>query len=200
MTASRRLLLAKMKDEKRCPLCALVQEEEFSLLSKLQYNVSQSERVRRGIPYGGGFCDFHFRQFRKIANNRTNAVLLLSFIGYVEQHKSPPSIRCRLCATLSSYEKQMVLAMVDILKDQGQRDLYSKSAGLCFPHAETVLRLLKPLPLKRWLKGMQKQQLLREIPALESLASKSYYNTSGEERGAIPRVSEKFVGRKAIGL
>jgi hypothetical protein len=35
---------------------------------------------------------------------------------------------------------------------------------------------------------------------LERVAAKSYYDTSAEERAAIPSIVEKFVGRKAIGL
>jgi hypothetical protein len=207
MTAFKKLLLSKMKRESRCPICVLVQEEEFSLLSRLQYDVSQNERVRTLIARNGGFCDFHFRQFRKIANNRTNALLLLSFIETYRKGAQrsrrigfPKHVHCRLCKTLEGYEKKLEVIIARVLNVESDRKLYSKSSGLCFLHEQAVERLLHSSAVRQWLKETKLQQMLRKIPMLEHLATKSYYDTSAVERGTIACAVETFVGRKAIGL
>ena len=207
MTAFEKLLLSKIRKESRCPVCVLVQEKEFSLLSRLQYDVSQIERVRKSIAGENGFCDFHFRQFRKIANNRTNAVLLLSFIEIYRKDEQrsrrngfPKHVHCRLCKALEAYDKKCEIIMAKILNNESYHKLYGKSSGLCLLHERTVERSLRSSEAKQWLKETQLQQLLRTIPMLEHVASKSYYDTSAEERGTIPSIVEKFVGRKSIGL
>jgi hypothetical protein len=207
MTEFKKLLLSKTRTESRCPICVLVQEEEFSLLSRLQYDVSRNKRVRTSIARNRGFCDFHFRQFRKIANNRTNAILLLSLIETCQKggqlsrrNGTPKHVHCRLCNTLEAYEKRLEKNMALILSVESHRESYFESGGLCFLHEESVERMLRSSSVKRWLKETQLQQLLRRIPMLEHVAAKSYYDTSAEERAAIPSIVEKFVGRKAIGL
>ena len=207
MTAFEKLILSKMRKESRCPVCVLVQEKEFSLLSHLQYRVSQHKRVRKSIAAENGFCDFHFRQFRKIANNRTNAALLLSFI---EEYRKgvqryprngfPKHVHCRLCNALDAYDKKLEIVMATILRNAMYRKLYVKSSGLCLLHERSVERSLRSIEAKRWLKETQLHQLISKIPMLEHVVAKSYYDTTAEERGTIPSLVEKFVGRKAIGL
>ncbi|MGA9407873.1 MAG: DUF6062 family protein [Bacteroidota bacterium] len=207
MTAFEKLLLSKIKKEPRCPICVLVQEQELSLLSHLQYDVSLHERVRKSIAGENGFCDFHFRQFRKIANNRTNAALLLAFIeeyrkGVQRSRRNgfPKLAHCRLCKALEEYDKKLEIIMAKILKNESYHKLYVKSSGLCLLHERTVERSLRSVEAKQWLKETQLRQLLSKIPMLEHVVTKSYYDTSAEERGTIPSIVEKFVGRKAIGL
>ena len=207
MTAFEKLILSKMRKESRCPVCVLVQEKEFSLLSHLQYSVSQHKRVRKSIAAENGFCDFHFRQFRKIANNRTNAALLLSFIeeyrkGVQRSSRNgfPKHVHCRLCDALEGYDKKLEIIMGKLLQNESRRKLYAKSSGLCLHHELAVERSLHSMEAKQWLKETQLQQLLSRIPMLEHVVTKSYYDTSAEERGTIPSIVEKFVGRKAIGL
>lgn len=197
---SPRNILKRMKEEDRCPLCAMLQEEEFSLLSTLQYDVSRNESFRKSIVRNGSFCDFHFRQFRKIANQKTNALLLFSFAKTVRPSLNPVSIRCVLCESLEAFEKQLVHFMADILHDEKNHVLYARSHGLCYLHLRSVHALLSSMKLKKWLITTEYEHIQRDIPVLEKLTSRSFYDTSKSERKVIPRMVEKFVGRRTIGL
>ena len=90
--------------------------------------------------------------------------------------------------------------MAKILNNESYHKLYGKSSGLCLLHERTVERSLRSSEAKQWLREHSCNKLLRTIPMLEHVASKSYYDTSAEERGTIPSIVEKFVGRKSIGL
>jgi hypothetical protein len=195
-----KILLDKLKNEARCPICALVQEEEFTLISKLQYDVTNDERLRKEFPAQGTFCDFHFRQFRKVANNETNALLLISFIEHFRANGMEAHGDCSVCLKLNDYEGALTTAMASLLKNESYRTAYAASNGVCFHHEEDVGKASGSAEIIHWLSEMQQQQLQREIPPLQHLANASYYNTTAYERGAIVRVVEKIVGRKSVGL
>jgi hypothetical protein len=193
-------IVKRIKEEERCPLCALLQEEEFSLLSRLQYDVSRSEHVRQSVVRNGSFCDFHFRQFRKIANQKTNALLLFSFAKNVTPSRNPVAVHCMLCEKLSIYEKHLVHLMADLLQDEKNQALYLRSHGVCYLHLRLVYALLPSAKLRKWLVTTEYEHIQRDIPVLEKLTSRSFYDTSKTERKVIPRMVEKFVGRRTMGL
>jgi len=69
MTAHEEQIFNKMREVRRCPVCALLEDLEFEILCQFQYDLTRNEGVRTAIAKAGEFCDFHFLQFRKLANS-----------------------------------------------------------------------------------------------------------------------------------
>lgn len=195
-----KILLDKLKSEARCPICALIQEEEFTLISKLQYDVTHDETVRKKLPAVSPFCDFHFRQFRKVANNETNALLLIAYIEHFRTNDKTVINDCGVCKKLDEYEHVLIEAMTALVKNASHRTTFAASNGICFLHEAGVGRASNSSEIIQWLAEIQQQQLEREISSLQHLTKTSYYNSTAYERGAIVRVVEKIVGRKSVGL
>jgi hypothetical protein len=193
-------ILKKIKEEARCAICGLLEDEEFDLLSKLQYRVTNEESVRAEIARENGFCDFHFRKFRKISRAQTNALLLLKLVDHYLQTQRASTIKCRLCVALDKIEQQLSTAMVSLLKNENSRKAFEESFGMCLSHTEIAKKHLRSNKTKQWLMSVQRRHVQQDIPALETLSHASYYDTKGEERAAIPRMIERFVGRRALGL
>lgn len=190
----------KIEESMRCPLCSLVDGEEFNMLSRLQYDVSHDPAVREAIAREGGFCEFHFRQFRKIANAKTNALLLIALVERYSQRDNHLTVHCRLCAHLDDYEGHLIEAVISLLKESPFRADYENHTGLCLDHLSAVRPLIADEELQRWLDELSRIQMQRETASLEQMATKSYYDTSRLARGSVARIVEKFVGRRALSL
>ena len=101
-----------------CPVCNAIIDYEFDLLSKLQYEIHNNESVRKEVAGEGGFCDFHFRQFKKVAGGFTNIVLLKALIESGSYEKDNFEIECRLCKQVDSFENSLITAQYELLKDE----------------------------------------------------------------------------------
>jgi hypothetical protein len=200
MTEFEEKILKKIEESMRCPLCSLVDGEEFNMLSHLQYDVSQDPEVREAVAREGGFCEFHFRQFRKIANARTNALLLIALVEQFSKRDNHLTLNCRLCAHLDDYEAHLIEAVISLLKETSFRENYEMHTGLCLEHLSAVRPLMVDDDLQRWLNDVCRIQMQRETASLEQMATKSYYDTSRLVRGSVSRTVEKFVGRRALSL
>jgi len=190
----------RMTEDGGCPLCELVRDREFETLAHLQYVVTGDEGIRGAIASEGGFCDFHFRQFRKIANSETNALLLIALVDEYCRRHGTLTVKCRVCAELESCESELLEEMCNLLIEESFRGPYIQSSGLCIQHLHSVQDCPITPDMKLWLNETQIQQLRRNIPALTAMSTRSYFDTTYSQRRAISRVAEKFAGRKALGL
>jgi hypothetical protein len=194
------LILKKIDESLRCPVCCLVDGEEFNMLSHLQYDIAKDPQTREAVAHEGGFCEFHFRQFRKIANARTNALLLIALIGQFCDGDDHLPLHCRFCAHLNAYEGRLVQAAASLLKDASFRNKYEEHTGLCLEHLSAVRPLVPDEEIQQWLDRVSRTQMQRETESLEQMATKSYYDTSRLARGSVSRTVEKFVGRRSTSL
>jgi len=196
MTEHEQRILDKMEHSLYCPLCSLLDDTEFDLMARLQYDVTTQREVREAVAEEGGFCDYHFRQFRRIANAKTNAFLLMAMVNRYSQLETQFVVRCRFCGRLNEYERQLTEAICHLLGESSFQARYSDHRGMCKYHLRSVEALVSDEAIRAWLAGMHREQMQRELPFLEELATNSYYDTSRLARGSIPRTIEKFVGRR----
>jgi len=194
------LLHRTVQSEARCPLCVLMEDREFEVISQLQYTVTRDEAVRRSIAHEGGFCDFHFRQFRKIANSETNAILLITMVNEYVRHRWATNITCRICADIARLEKGLLDDLARLLHLVAFRHLFAESGGVCLGHLSSLQERCKSDELAMWLGETQIRQMERLMPDLVAMRTLSYFDATHSQRSCIVRVVEKYVGRKALGL
>jgi len=200
MTEFEQAIHRKIETFASCPICALLDDYEFEMLSHLQYDITIDAQSRKTVASEMGFCEFHFRQFRKIANSKTNALLLLDLIEQYSQTEKRLEIRCRFCNALRIQEESLLDTISTMLSQGSFRQIYSKSSGVCLPHMDVILQRVCSNDLKTWLANIQGEQMRREITALTEMARLSYYDLSKHTRGSVPRMVQKLVGRRALSL
>jgi len=196
MTEYEQRISRKMEQSLYCPLCSLVDDAEFEMLSMLQYDVTRQPDTREAVANEGGFCEYHFRQFRKIANAKTNALLLKVMVERFAQPETQFVVNCRFCNHLDEYEGQLVKTISHMLAESSFQVFYAEHRGMCKRHLRSAEAMVSDEATRGWLEEVHRSQMLREIPFLEQLATKSYYDTSRLERGSVSRSIEKFVGRR----
>lgn len=184
-----------------CPVCNAIIDYEFDLLSKLQYEIYNNESVRKEVAEEGGFCDFHFRQFKKVAGGFTNIVLLKSLIESGNYADNNFRINCRLCKQIDSFEKSLITAQYELLGDESFRKKFYDTTGLCFEHFNQVIFICADEDIKNWLKKTHIEQIKKMQSDFEyMLQFKSFYEIDREKRKLINTMIEKFAGRKTHAL
>ncbi len=184
-----------------CPVCNAIIDYEFDLLSKLQYQIHNDEIVRNEVAKEGGFCDFHFRQFKKIAGGFTNIALLKSLIESSSYKDDNFKIECRLCTQVDKFESSLIEAELELLKDDSFKEKFFSTSGLCFEHFNMVSSLCDNEDMKKWLKKIHIEQIERMLEDFDyMLTFKSYYEIDREKRALINTMIEKFAGRKTHAL
>lgn len=190
-----------IKSKAGCPICNAIIDYEFDLLSKLQYEIHNNEKLRKEVADEGGFCDFHFRQFKKVAGGLTNIALLKSLIESISYKKDNYKIDCRLCKQVNSFENFLVKAQDELLKDESFRQEFSGTTGLCFEHFNMVITVCGNIEIKEWLNEIHIEQIKRMRTAFEGMLKyKSFIEIDREKRALINVMIEKFAGRKTHAL
>jgi hypothetical protein len=191
-------IIKKIKSKINCPLCSIITDYEFNLLAKIQYDITFDENFRKQIASEGGFCDFHFRQFKKIANAKTNMFLLLSIIESEVYMNIDFENHCRICKSIDLLEKKLIENAVDLFHDFEFQDIFKNSYGLCNVHIKTVLQGIKEEELRNWIIKTHREQIERLKLDLNSMISvESYFEISADKRKLIGFIIEKFAGRKS---
>ncbi|MHB1687156.1 MAG: hypothetical protein ACYCVH_07265 [Ignavibacteriaceae bacterium] len=184
-----------------CPLCNALMDYEFDLLAKLQYEIHNNESVRKKVAEEGGFCDFHFRQFKKIASGLTNILLLKSLVESDSYKKESFNIECRLCNQIDSFENALIIAQYELFKDDSFKHKFSDTIGLCFVHFNKIISISDDAEIDKWLKEIHIDQIKRTKEEFDfMLRFKSFYEIDREKRKLINIMIEKFAGRKTHAL
>ncbi len=184
-----------------CPVCNAIIDYEFDLLSKLQYEIHNNESVRKEVAEEGGFCDFHFRQFKKVAGGFTNIALLKSLIESSSYADNNFRINCRLCKQVDSFENSLITVQYELLKDESFKKKFCDTIGLCFEHFNQVILICDNEDIKNWLKEIHVEQIKRMREDFDfMLTFKSFYEIDREKRALINTMIEKFAGRKTHAL
>ncbi|MEW6005292.1 MAG: DUF6062 family protein [Stygiobacter sp.] len=191
-------IFKKLTNQSGCPLCSLIIDFEFSLLAKIQYNITQNDSFRKQIAMEGGFCDFHFKQFKKIANFKTNALLLKSLLEFGIHKDVFAEINCQLCKEINQFENELINYTAELFNDIDFYNRYKKSNGFCVIHLKGMLSNIKDEEIKRKILQIHREQIDNFKPILEMMNSvKSYFDIDISKRGLINVIIQKLVGRKA---
>lgn len=184
-----------------CPICAMMMDYEFDFISKIQYAVSNYKKTREEIASEGGFCDFHFRQFKKIANGKTNILLLKSIIEMGSYKNKNFSVKCRICKNVDEYEKEIVSSFSSYLNEPGFRTKFENSTGICFNHLGMIKTLIEDKTILEWLSDTHINQIERLYQDFDDMSKiKSFYEIDRSKRKLINVLIEKLAGRKTRSL
>ena len=194
-------IFEKIENEQGCPLCSMVMDYEFNMLATIQYEVTQNDSVRKQIAMEGGFCDFHFRQFKKIANYKTNILLLKALVEFGMHKDVNANINCRFCNAVDQFEDELIRYASELFTDKNFLDRFNMSNGLCVIHLRKILGNINDEELKRIILQIHRDQIDSFKPTLEMMNSAtSYLNVDISKRGLINVIIQKLVGRKTAGL
>lgn len=184
-----------------CPLCSLVMDFEFDFLAKLQYEVANEESIRREIAREGGFCDFHFRQFKKIAGGKTNILLLKTIIDEKYYEENALEIHCRVCKAVNEFENNLIDNFVKFLSEKENRIKFDSTNGICSVHLQLSLNKISDNNIKIWLQNSYTKQIERMQKDFDEMINhNSFYEIDREKRKLINILIEKLAGRKTSGL
>lgn len=184
-----------------CPLCSMLSDYEFNLLAQTQYDVVNNEKIRNQIAQNGGFCDFHFRQFKKIANGKTNILLLKSIIEAGSYKKKNFTINCDICKSVDIYESEIIKTLPSFLNDKSFRSGFEKSSGICFNHLNMVIELISDKDILTWLINTHVKQIERLQADFNQMNGiESFYEIDLSKRKLINILIEKLAGRKTRSL
>lgn len=184
-----------------CPVCSLLMDFEFNLISKIQYSITKDKTVRGEIAAEGGFCDFHFRQFKKIANGKTNVQLLKSIIESGVFKKKDFVINCGICKEVNGYEKGIIETFSGFIRNNHAKLKFEKSHGICFDHLKMLAGLISDSESLEWLYKTHTNQIESLQVDFESMSNiKSFYEIDKNKRRLINILIEKLAGRKTRSL
>jgi hypothetical protein len=183
-----------------CVDCHMVLDYEFDVLAKLQFDIYTDETMRKEVADEGGFCAYHFRQFKKIANGLTNILLLKTMLECDKYKKENYNIECRVCRRVNNYEDLLMTAQYELLKETTFRSKFNDSTGLCFEHFSRIISLCNN-ECATALRKIHIEQIERLQPVFaEMSALRSFYDIDREKRALINIMIEKFAGRKTHAL
>ncbi len=184
-----------------CPVCSILMDFEFNYISKIQYSISKDKIIRDEIASEGGFCDFHFRQFKKIANGKTNISLLKSIIESDSYRKKDFVINCRICKEVDNYENESIRALLAFIDDKNAKLKFEKSHGICFEHFNMLSSLIFNSEILNWLHKTHINQIESLHSDFESMSKiNSFYEIDRNKRKLINILIEKLAGRKTRSL
>ncbi len=190
-----------MAESEECPVCSIAIDYEFDMLAKIQYDITHDESLRAEVAKEGGFCDFHFKQFKRIANFKTSTLLLQSILENGFFKNITAEIDCRICKTVNQIERDLINDLAVLFNDVNFRNKFEKSNGVCAVHLKDILKVIDQEELKEWLIKTHREQIERFKPILEELNSaNSYWNIEMSKREFVNLLIQKFAGRKTAGV
>lgn len=171
------------------------------MLAKIQFGITHDESLRVEVASEGGFCDFHFRQFKRIANFKTNTLLLQAIVESGYYKNVAAEIDCRICRAIDKAENELINDMAELLADIDFQNKHEQSNGVCVVHLKRILETINQDDLKERLIKIHCKQIDRYKPILEELNSgKSYWNIEMGKRDFVNIMIQKFAGRKTAGF
>jgi len=197
----------------RCPICALLRQDEFDYLcewvgvSDTKYRKTE-KRIR--LVKLKGFCNYHFWGFEGISRNDGSAEMCLELIEqlitFLRTNKSLVSathknhIACPVCSGLKEKQGEYLNTLVLSLGTIENRKKYAEGWGLCYPHLLKILGYVKDSSLREFLLDTELEQLKRvKSNAMELVRKKDAplrWERTEDEKVSYFRAIEKLVGRQ----
>src|SRR3989304_7102536 len=176
-------LIEKISNNKGCPLCSSIMDFEFDQFCQLPYEITHNEEIRKQITMEGGFCDFHFRQFKKIASGKTNILLLKAIVQSDVYKQEEFSIKCRICESINEYEEKLLRTFMEYLFDNKSRMKFRMSNGICFVHLSFLNKFNDVNEILEWLHKVHVEQIKKMQTDFDNMGPyKSFYTINPEKR------------------
>ena len=189
-----------------CPICHLLDKDEFDFMATLQYQTIQEEKVRQDVVSSNGYCNFHFHQMARLASPLVNAVLTKDLIAAeireIERGSFGPTLKidCPVCKYVDEREELHVKEFRNLLSEKSFQKEYEATDGLCRIHLKGVLNLLQGGELHQFVLSSHMMHLKLLRVELETFISKvrSISRDFKEEKNSWFFAIEKMVGKRGL--
>lgn len=203
-----------------CGLCALISEDVNNFFAQWVYHSVLCPRVRERFRERGGFCPEHTGALRQIASPQALDVVLPEVLARIAVrladggesisedcgHSAGDALqgseaRCQACALCAKAEVRYAGALVSLMEEDGFRQVYAASSGVCMPHF-VCLRERAPGELRPWLDATQGNHLRRLAAEMQShrekLKQRLRHEITREEERAPWQALDKLAGNPNV--
>jgi hypothetical protein len=189
-----------------CPICHVLDKDEYDFMAQLQYQTIKEEKVRQDVVSSNGYCNFHFHQMARLASPVGNAILTRDLINAeikeIEKGFFGPTLRidCPVCRYAAEREEFYVKEFRVLLSEKSFQKEYEATDGLCRIHLKGVLNLLQEGELHQFMLASHIMHLNLLRIQLETFISKvrSTSRDFKEEKNSWLVAIEKMVGKKGL--
>lgn len=203
---SREARLLSSIETGRCPICRMLQKDEFDLLCHWVGASGEGEEVNLSRKLKGrGFCDSHLWMLAEInapGGNARVAYALLSNDLERGDLSQDPSGYCPVCEEIVQLERGDLDLLANRLESEALQRKYADSLGLCGAHFSEIMARIKNSKLRRFLRDIHQAQRQRLLLALEGFLKKqspeARQGQTEDEKRASSRAFERLVGRSRI--
>jgi hypothetical protein len=202
----------------RCPICTAQSQAVFEFFVHWQYTFMRSEAARQALADSRGFCPVHTWQFEKIASPMTVSE---GFVSVVEAQiaqlydllespakewanrleRLPTQVdSCAACRILKETENEQIQQFLTEIAEDGARERYARSLGLCLPHLDAVIATCTDQEISRFLIGVQIRTLeqisedMRSFTLKREVLRRDLLNS--DETNAWVRALAQLVGER----
>jgi hypothetical protein len=189
-----------------CPICHLIDKEEFDFMAQLQHQVIEDEKVRQRLVSSKAYCNSHFYEMARLTSPVVNAVLTKDLIKeeirVLEEKTSgiTNEVDCSVCKHVMERERFYLEEFKALLREESFQKEYDRTDGLCRIHLKRVLDSLKGGELCQYLLRTHLTHLKLLGMELETFISKirSTKRDIGTEKNSWLVAIEKWVGKKGL--
>jgi hypothetical protein len=166
-------------DYRSCPICHVLDKDEFNFMAQLRYKTIKEENVRQDVVSSNGYCNFHFHEMARLVTPMGNAVLTKDLINEeikeIERGSFRPTLRidCRVCRHADEREDFYVNEFMMLLSENSFRKEYEATYGLCRIHLNVILNRLQGGELHEFMLASHMMHLKLLRVQLETFISKA---------------------------
>jgi len=201
-----------------CPVCDHLEDALFVFFSRLQFDLTHDENIRKTFADECGLCRFHTWQLAAFSSTRgiatgfppllsriANELLRMADHGN-EREVDQTFLReriadCRVCGLLRQEEKTYMTRLTDFLDRKEGRSMYGASQGVCLRHLGLLVKCVSPETAEFLLREAARR--LREMETNlksygQKLESRNRHNCTPEEKGVDRRALIRIAGAKTL--
>jgi hypothetical protein len=187
-----------------CPICHVLDKDEYDFMATLQYQTMKEEKVRQDVVASNGYCNFHFHQMARLASEVGNASLTKELIETeikgLETGSLTREVDCAVCQYIAEREDFYLGEFKTLLKERSFQKEYEGTDGLCSLHFRNILNSMDEKELCQFLLTTQVMHLKLLRMELETFISKvrSTSRDMGVEKNSWLIAIEKWVGKRGL--
>jgi len=192
----------------RCPICALLRQDEFDYLcewvgmSDVKY---RNTKGRSRLLRSKGFCNYHFWEFERVSSHYGSVEMTSELVEQLitilkTKGAFHHNVACPVCSDLKAIKTVYLKGLISLLEDNDNRKKYAESWGLCYSHLLMVLNHVRDESITEFLLETGLEQLKRvKSHGMEFMRKKNpplRWEQTDDEKAAYFRAIEKLVGRR----
>ncbi len=172
--------------ERGCPICRVTRRAAERWVWTLLYEHSGDLKIHQSMAEAGGLCAPHGDLVervvagRRLASSGAVARLYHTIVDGARQRleggaRRVSGLRCPLCVREKEMGKHAAGILAEALKEDAWREAYAGSEGLCLPHLDVCLAVLRGRH-RAWLQEDTRQRLAALQQRLSEFCRKQRYD------------------------